>query len=270
MEQASMATQLMFYEAAVPVSSQRHTGLSVKAGDEYGFARKANSAPLTTVEVRQAAAEYVVVFAGQGDEVMPVALLGVLPERNLFIKEDGTWDGAYVPAFVRRYPFVFASTADGSTFTLCVDEAFSGCNREGRGEQLFDAAGERTQYLETVLNFVKEYQVQHQRTQAFCKHLGDLGLLEPMQAQFTLADGTSRNLTGFMAVNRTRLKALDRETLADLALSDELELIYLHLNSLQHFNGLLKRVGAEPDARAAADDLPPEGRAGLDSPARTH
>ncbi len=238
-----MATQLLFYDTAVPVSSQRHLGLSVKAGGDFGFARKAHSVPLTAVEIARAAAEYAVVFAGEGEAVMPVVILGVEAGHNLFVKAGGAWDGAYVPAFVRRYPFVFAASEDGKTFTLCIDESFSGCNREGRGEQLFDTAGERTQYLEGVLNFVKEYQVQHQNTRAFCKHLQDLGLLEPMQAQFTLPGGGQHNLTGFMAVNRTRLKALGREALADLALSDELELIYLHLHSLQHFNRMLERIG---------------------------
>lgn len=256
-----MTTKMMFYDSAVPVSSKRHVGLSVKTGGHYDFARKVNSVPLAAVEMRRAAAEYVVVFAGQGETVMPVVILGVEPGHNLYIQEDGAWDAAYVPAFVRRYPFVFAGSEDGKNLTLCIDESFSGCNREGRGEQLFDADGERTQYLETVLNFVKGYQVQHQRTRGFCKHLVDLGLLEPMQAQFTLPGGTRRGLTGFMAVNRTKLKALPRETLADMAVSDELELIYLHLQSLQNFNRLLKRVGAEPSAPplAQGDEPLPEG-----------
>lgn len=247
-----MATQLMFYESAIPLSSQRHRGLSVKVGGDYGFAGAANSAPVATVEMRQAAAEYVVVFAGQDEAVMPVVILGVEPGRNLFVKADGAWDAGYVPAFVRRCPFVFAGSGDSQTFTLCIDESFHGCNREGRGEQLFDADGERTRYLDTVLNFVKDYQLQHQLTQGFSKHLSDLGLLEPMQAQFTLPDGTQRNLTGFMAVNRTKLKALDRETLADLAVSDELELIYLHLHSLNNFSRMLQRMGATPAAPATA------------------
>jgi hypothetical protein len=259
----------MFYESAVPLSSQRHSGLSVKVGADFGFARKVNAVPLTAVEVPRAALDYVVVFAGQGDAVMPVAILGVEPERNLFLKEDGSWDGNYVPAFVRRYPFVFAGSADGQTFTLCLDESFSGCNREDRGERLFDADGERTQYLDTVLNFVKDYQLQHQRTSALCKQLVDLGLLEPMHAQFTLPGGPRRGLTGFMAVNRAKLKALPRETLAELAVGDELELIYLHLQSLQNFNRLLQRIGAEPAAApAAVGEEPPA--VGEDAVPRTH
>ena len=248
-----MATQLLFYSNALPVSSQRHGDLSVKSGGDFGFARLVNSVPLTAVEFRRATSEYPVVFAGEGDAIIPVAILGAEAERNAFVKEDGTWDGKYVPAFVRRYPFVFASSDDGKNFTLCIDDAFSGCNREGRGERLFDADGERTQYLETVLNFLKEYQVQFQRTRAFCSRLKELDVLEPMQATFTLPDGQRRNLMGFMAVNRAKLKALDDEVLARMAKNDELELIYLHLQSMQNFTAMLQRIGAKAEAAAAAE-----------------
>jgi hypothetical protein len=78
----------------------------------------------------------------------------------------------------------FSSNKDESTFTLCIDEEFAGCNQDGRGEHLFDSDGERTQYLENVLRFVNDYQGQFRRTQMFCKKLQELDLLEPMQAQF--------------------------------------------------------------------------------------
>ena len=60
-----MATQLLFYSNAIPVSSQRHGDLSVKAGGDFGFARAVNSVPLTAVEFRRATPEYAVVFAGE-------------------------------------------------------------------------------------------------------------------------------------------------------------------------------------------------------------
>jgi hypothetical protein len=257
----------LFYSNAVPVSSQKHGDLSVKSGGDFGFARLANSVPLTAVEFRRATPEYAVVFAGEGDAIMPVAILGAEAEQNVFVKEEGTWDGTYIPAFVRRYPFVFSSSDDGKTFTLCIDESFSGCNREGRGERLFDAEGERTQYLETVLNFVQDYQVQFQRTRAFCARLKELELLEPMQAQFTLPGGERRNLTGFMAVNRSKLKELDDEVLAQMAKSDELELVYLHLQSMQNFGTMLQRIGAKPESEAVAEgDAPAEEAEGDGAP----
>lgn len=265
-----MTTQLLFYDNATPVSSQRHGDLCIKGGSDFGFARAVNSVPLTAVEFRRAASEYVLVFAGPEDGLMPVAVLGVESNRNLFVKDDGTWDGSYLPAYVRRYPFVFASSDDGKTLTLCVDESFAGCNREGRGERLFDATGERTQYLATVLSFVQDYQAQFQRTRTFCAHLHELGLLEPMQAAFTLPDGERRNLTGFMAINRVKLKELDDQILASMVRSDQLELIYLHLQSMQNFGAMLRRIGAEPHTPAAAGDTEATVAAEGDGAPRRH
>jgi hypothetical protein len=247
-----LATQLLFYTNAVAVNKEKHAELSVKSGKNFAFARLVNSVPLLTVEFLRAAPEYAVVFAGDGENIIPVAILGAEAERNAFVNHDGSWDGNYVPAYVRRYPFVFASSDDGKNFTLCVDDSFEGCNTGGRGERLFDSDGNRTQYLETVLNFLKDYQAQFQRTRAFCARLKELDLLEPMQATFTLPGGERRNLTGFMAVNRGKLKALEDGVLARMAKSDELELIYLHLHSMQNFARMLERIGGRAEAEAAA------------------
>ena len=127
-------------------------------------------------------------------------------------------------------------------------------NKEGRGERLFDADGERTQYIEGILNFSREYQIHFQRTRAFCARLKELELLEPMQAQFSVAGQQPRSLGGFMAVNREKLKALDDEVLVGMARRDELELIYAHLHSMQHFSNMLERTGAA--AQPPADDAP--------------
>lgn len=248
-----MSTQLLIYEKVIPVSKQRHTGWSVKAGADYAFAKHVNSVPLVAIEFPNAAAEYSIVFAGDKDAMMPVVLLGIRDKENLYLDEANQWDAKYIPAFIRRYPFVFSKSEDGATFTLCIDEDFSGCNQESRGERLFDSEGERTQYLESMLRFVNEYQGQFMRTQIFCKKLQELNLLEPMQAQFTLTSGQRLRLAGFSAVNRERLKQLTDEQVAGLFKTDELELIYLHLQSMRNFNSMLNRTGASGEAKSASD-----------------
>ena len=248
-----MSTQLLIYERAVSVNKQKHSDWSVKTGKDYGFAQNINSAPLTAVEFPNAAAEYSIIFAGNEEAVMPAVLLGVRDQENLYLSEEGTWSSKYIPAFIRRYPFVFASSDDGTRFTLCIDEEFSGCNQEGIGERLFDTEGEQTQYLQSVLNFSSEYQGQFNRTQIFCKKLKELDLLEPMQAQITLPSGEKMNLGGFQAVSRERLKKLSDEQIVALAKTDELELIYLHLQSMRNFNAMVGKItGSEAESEPEA------------------
>ncbi len=248
-----MSKQLLFYDKILPLSVSRHKDWAVKVGSDYRFARGTNSVPLTAAEFRPAAAEYGIVFAGDDDTVMPVVLLGAQPDENRFVDEHGHWGARYIPAFVRRYPFVFSLSEDGKTFILCIDEGFDGCNTEGRGEMMFDADGERTEFLNRVMGFQTEYQTQFQRTQAFGKRLHDLGLLEPIQAQIRVADGRNLVVTGIRAVSRDKVKALDPAIIAELVASDQLELIYLHLHSLIHLRDIAQE-GESPAEREAAVD----------------
>ena len=247
-----MTKQLLIYETAVPVSSGRHGKAAVELGRGYGFARNINSAPLMAVEFPMAAADYAIVFAQNGTETIPVVILGARAGENLYLKEDDSWNAGYVPAFIRRYPFVFSASEDGKSFTLCVDEAFQGLNYLGRGQPLFDADGKQSPYVDGVLKFLQEYRAQFLRTQAFCRKLAELQILEPMRAQFTLGSETM-SLGGFMAVDRAKLNALPGETLSQLAGTDELELIYLHLHSMRNFDRVKDRLIVTRPAHAGTD-----------------
>src|SRR5688572_16227477 len=171
-----VATQLLIYETAVPVTHARHGAWSIETGSDYGFTRNVNSVPLVAVELASAAAEYPVVFGGTGDTVMPAAILGLRNDENLYLTPEGGWQAQYIPAFVRRYPFVFSSRDEGKTFTLCIDEGYTGFNQEGRGQAIFDAEGKPTEYVQNVLKFLQQYQVEFQRTQVFCRKLKELNL----------------------------------------------------------------------------------------------
>ena len=245
-----MSTQLLVYEKAVPITHGRHGNWSVEVGNDYSFSRRVNSVPLMAVEFPHATAEYAVVFAGAGDTVIPAVILGVRADENLYVSSEGKWQGKYVPAFLRRYPFIFSGSDDGKTFTLCIDEGFAGFNQSGRGERLFGDDSKPAPYVDNVLKFLQQYQREFNRTQAFCKKLKELNLLEPMQAQLSLDTGEKRLLTGFSAVDRARLKTLSSGVLAELAKSDELELIYAHLLSMRNLDEMRDRLRTQSAAVA--------------------
>ena len=121
-----MSTQLLIYEKTAPVTNQRHRDWSIKKGADCTFAKHVNAVPLTAVEFGAASAEYAIVFTGTAGAYMPTVILGMRDRQNLYLNEDGSWRAKYLPAFIRRYPFVFASDEGGKRFTLCLDEAFSG------------------------------------------------------------------------------------------------------------------------------------------------
>ena len=250
-----MTTQLLFYRSAVPVTPTSHGDCHVDIGARYGFSAAANSVPLMAVEFPQAAGDYGIVFGGARGNLIPAAVLGVRTDENLFLAPDGAWDARYLPAFVRRYPFVLSGVGD--RLVLCVDETFPGLNREGRGARLFAADGAPTPYTDGILKFLQEYQTQFENTRRFCARLEALDLLEPMQAQVTMPAGETLSMGGFLTVGRARLKALPDAALAEMARSDEMELIHLHLHSLRNLERLgerlARRVGALGAANGAAN-----------------
>jgi hypothetical protein len=243
-----MSTQLLIYKSAVPINRTVHHDCFVDIGANYGFAAEVNSVPLMAVEFPHAASEYAIVFGGTEAAPTPAVILGVRGNENLFLGDNGLWQAKYIPAFVRRYPFVFSHTEE--KFVLCVDEGFSGFNREGRGYRLFNDDGSPTAYVDGILKFLQDYQTHFLATQRFCNKLRELGLLEPMSAQLTLQSGPALSLGGFMGISRERLKSLPGEALAELAKTDELELIYMHLHSLRNFDRLRDRLGNQQPAEA--------------------
>lgn len=258
-----MTKQVLIYDRVVPISSDIHRDLSVKAIQSYEFAGSLNSVPLLAAEFLVAAHDYAIVFASGGDVVFPAVLLGFEDGANLCVDETGAWSGGYIPAFLRRYPFVFSEDGSGESgnFTLCIDEEYVGLNREGRGERLFDADGNRTQYLQTMLAFVSQFQAQFSRTKSFCERLMRLDLLEDANARFTTSDGRVGTLGGFQTIVRDRMTAIPEMELKEMFSTDELELCFAHLHSLKNVN----RLGAKIPKLAAGLAEPMEILPGNDS-----
>ncbi len=245
-----MSKQLLIYENATPITVERHAQWSVEVGSDFRFAQHLNSVPLTAVEFSAAAAEYPIVFTQGEETIAPAVILGLKGQQNFFLSADQqSWEAKYIPAFIRRYPFVFSLSEDQKTFTLCLDESFPGFNQKDRGQKLFGADGKPSPYVANLLPFLQEFEAQFARTRTFCRNLDELELLEPMHAEMVSATGEKSAISGFMCVNREKLKSLSGKTLARLAASDELELLYTHLYSLRNFENLKDRLSQQKPAQ---------------------
>lgn len=223
----------MLYEAVMPCSRTRHGNWWLELGSDYRLAQQLNLVPLLISEFASAVFEYTIVFSEGDDQVMPAVLLSFAPGGNSYVGPNGEWLVSYVPASLRRYPFLLASTDGGKTVSLCIDESCSGFNQSGRGIPLFAENGQMSPYLTEVVNFLKDYERDFEQTRAFCTRLQQTGLLAPMEADITLKSGKFMKLTGFSALDRDRLNALPEQTVDELFRSGYLELIYIHTLSLR-------------------------------------
>jgi len=235
----------LFYQNVTPLNRDRHGSWRIAPTNSYGFAAKTNSIYVAAVEFARAVREYPIIFGkGADDTVFPVALLGLKNGQNLFVDSKGNWQASYIPAYVRRYPFILAESSENgeSRFTVCLDESYPGFIQNGKkGQPLFDENGEQTDLLQQSVEFLKDYQGHIERTRRFCEKLVELDLLEAVRADIALPGGEKQALGGFLCVSRNRLKQLDADKVSELLQSDQLELIYTHLLSLNNLNNLLQR-----------------------------
>lgn len=230
-----------FYAKPVLLNRQGHRATRILPSAHFGFASQANSLYLAGVEFIEACKEYPIVFTQIGQQkIVPVAMLGLREGENLFVAADGSWRATYVPAFVRRYPFVLADL-EGQQMGVCIDEAYAGLNEES-GEALFDGQGNNTPFLQNALDFLNRYQVEYLRTERFCQRLKDLDLLTTMNAKAELYDGTHLMVDGLMVVDERKLQQLGDAQTIEVFRSGELSWIYTHMVSLSNLNRLVDRL----------------------------
>lgn len=227
----------LFYRALQPLNSQVHAQWHLKEGDA-DFAAETPFVPVVAGELAAASRSYPIVFAA--DSAQPVAVLG-LEATNLFV-EDGKWaSDAYVPAYVRRYPFAFIATVDPDGFALAID---SGSDRVveagGEGAALFND-GKPSALTGQALEFCAAFGREAEATALFAAALREKELLIDRRADATLPDGRKLGLDGFQIVDAEKFKALDDETVLAWHKQGLLALVHFHLASLDRFHALLNR-----------------------------
>jgi len=237
-------SNVLFYSQPVAVNRDQHRDTKIGLVSNYLFAAKTNSVALTGIEFTEACKKYPIVFAKIGDRKVPVSLIGLRDDENLYVDADGHWEEGYIPAFVRRYPFVLAES-EGDHAVVCIDQASNAFNA-AEGQQLFDKDGANTPFLDGAVNFLNAYQGQMKRTEMFVKQLDDLGLFTEMAAKTELTDGRKFLLNGLYVIDEQKLLSMDKKKAAQFIGSGEAAWIYAHLISLSNMSQLVDRMSKRP------------------------
>lgn len=234
---------VLFYTKPEPLSREEHGKLGVLQMEKpYGFAAIGHVVPLTVAEFGFAGINYPIIFAGE--QRVPLAVMGVNAGENLFVKPDGGFaTGGYIPAYIRRYPFVLASDETQNRMVVCIER-----NAPMLGENapvpLFDDKGEPSDYTQSAIKFCEDFETERRRTEAFVDLLTSLDLFETKQASFqtTLPDGSQSQpviLADYFGVSEEKLGKLSAEKLAELRDSGALDKIYSHMASLLGWDRLV-------------------------------
>ncbi len=240
-----------FYKKVVALNSEAHRNLKFSAAEtSFDFARDTTAVLLAGVEFAETGREYPIVFVrGQDGQMRPVALLGVRDGENLFVDSNGKWDASYIPAFVRRYPFVMAEGGVPGQLVVCIDEKCPALNVD-QGELLIDGEGKSQPRMTEVIQFLQNFQQEFMRTELITKQLDELGLFIQQGARFDTPTGETFQLNDFFLIDEAKFGQLADDKLSQLFRSGAMGIVYLHLASLGNMRRLLDRVSARSAAQA--------------------
>lgn len=233
---------MSIYREPVQLNAQLHRHKKLKPIEDHSMLANIHAVFLNAVEFAQASQAFPIIFVPatkSNPDISPMAMLGLVPNENLFIA-GGRWEASYVPAFFRRLPYLTAPLPGNEQIGVYIDAQWPGLS-ETEGEPLFTADGEQAPALTGAIEFLKSYDEEAKRTAQMCARLQQLGLFTEMKADVTLPDGEKLTVDGFMIIDEPKLAALPDAAVVELHRSGALGLVHAHLVSLNHVNNLIDR-----------------------------
>jgi len=247
----------LFYNDLMPLNSRDHATWRSRPTDKASWLGNQHAIPLTAEEFPIAQRDLPIVFSA-GDNPVPLALMGLNEGINVFFDEEGAPRGdAYVPAYIRRYPFLLAKLRpDVEEMSLCFDPSSNVIGEFKEGDELF-TDGQPSEHTKGVLDFCEKFEEAGARTQAFMKELADADLLMDGEVAIQQNDKpeTPYIYRGFKMVNQEKLKALDAEKLKAWNENGMLPLIYAHLMSLDLMRYIFSKQTEQGKGPGAAGAL---------------
>jgi hypothetical protein len=204
---------------------------------------RTHAIPVTVDEFTMVQRHYPIVFS-VGDNPVPIALMGLNEGVNVFIDEEGRPldTSLYIPAYVRRYPFLLARLRqDSDELSLCFDPSADAVGDFKEGEARFE--GEQpTEATKAILQFCEQFEAAGQRTGAFMDELVKSDLL--MDGEVAIQpEGAEQPFVyrGFRMVDEEKLRNLRGDELRKINQNGILPLIYAHLFSLTEMRNVFGR-----------------------------
>jgi hypothetical protein len=249
-EMASAApeqTLPMFYKDLRPLNATEHGKWKIRRIEKAPFVTESHAVPATVDEFALLQRYYPIIFS-VGDNPVPLALMGLSEGNNVFLDEQGMLRDRmqYVPAYMRRYPFLLARLRpESDELSLCFDPTSGAVGEFDEGEPLFDG-DEPSQATKTILQFCEQFETAGQRTGMFMEELKKRGLL--MDGEVAIQpEGQEQPFVyrGFQMIDEEKLRGLSGDDLREMQQNGMLPLIYAHLFSLPQIRDVFSRQVAQ-------------------------
>ena len=234
MASAPKAGLPILYKDLIPLNSRDHSTWHARTIDRAPWVGNHHAVPLTVEEFPMAQRNFPIVFSA-GENPVPLALMGLNEGINTFFNDEGVAHGPfYVPAYIRRYPYILARLDDKSdNMSLCFDPTSDLLSEGDEGEALFDG-DQPSEHTKGVLQFCQSFEEAGQRTANFIAELKKHDLLMDGEVGIQRADEPDKPYIyrGFQMINQEKLQDIKGDVLRTWNKNGLLPLIYAHLFSL--------------------------------------
>jgi len=233
----------LLYNGLEPVNTGQHGKMKLKKAYTLPQVGQTHAIPITVEEFTVVQRHYPIIFSA-GDNPIPLALLGLNEGVNTYFDADGRPldKTGYIPAYLRRYPFLLAKLRpDSDELSLCFDPSAGAVAEDGDGAALFDG-DQPSEATKNILAFCEQFETAGQRTQAFMEELVKTGLL--MDGEVAIQpDGVEQPFLyrGFRMVDEEKLRDVRGDELRKMNQNGMLPAIYAHLFSLSQIRELFAR-----------------------------
>ena len=227
--------------AHIPVNKETMAKKRLKPLADYTFLANLPVVEVVVGEFSSAAATYPIFFVEREGTYTPVALLSLINDQNVFVEEDGSWSGYYLPAAFRRFPFTVGPTlVDGKEVpALMVEEDMLS---ESEGELLYgeEGADEAQTPIGRTMRLIAETDRHHSVTRNLMAELNAAGLIRNSDLQVQLT-GQKHNVTGLFGIDEKKLAELPDDQFLKLRHSGALSMAYIQLQSVGQTQRLVLR-----------------------------
>jgi hypothetical protein len=247
----------LFYSGLEPLNVTQHGKMKIRAIEKAPIIAATHAIPATVDEFALLQRHYPIVFS-VGDTPVPLVLMGLSEGVNVFLNADGKLHDSmmYVPAYMRRYPFLLARLRpDSDELSLCFDPSSGAVGDFDEGEPLFDG-DQPSEATKAILQFCEQFETAGQRTALFIDELKKSGLL--MDGEVAIQpEGSDQPFVyrGFQMVDEEKLRELRGDELRKMNQNGMLALIYAHMFSLSQIREVFSRQVTQGKGPIAAPQL---------------
>ena len=233
----------LFYSAIEPLNLEQHGKMKVRPITSMPELGRTHAVPLTVDEFALVQRHFPIVFSVGGQPV-PIALMGLNEGVNVFLDDNGrsTDPNLYIPAYLRRYPFLLAKLRpDSDELSLCFDPTSGAVGDFAEGEPLFDG-DQPSAATKAILEFCEQFEAAGLRTTAFIDDLVKSDLLLDGEVAIQ-PEGFEQPFVyrGFRMVDEEKVRNLRGDELRKMNQNGMLPLIYAHLFSLSQMRDVFAR-----------------------------